>query len=231
MLEKLVIILIILNVLIIMFARYFSPYGSGKGNPAQRQMPMPQYDVNEFNAYFGYMMLHQFEESGARFVINCVLPNYDEPIDMIMISKGGVYVFEYVKAQGWISGTEGNDRWRQRIPMGGGRKPLESMIDNPVKSLDTKAHMMRKLLKHDGMVVRTIAVFPDFCLLNNIKVFNPHTRIVLLNQLVPTVVNLNVRAGMQLTQRDINELYDYLIQFEVIDEENEESDEVQYEQL
>ena len=219
MLEKLVVILIILNVAIIMFAKFSLPFGDNRYNPARQKMPAPQYDINEFNAYFGYMMLHQFEDGGARFIINCVLPDGGAPIEMIMLSKSGVYVFEYVKAQGWISGTEGNEKWIQRIPMGNGRKPQETLFENPVMSAEDKMLRLRKQLKREGMVTRTIEVFPDFCILHNIKVLNPHTRIVPLNQLVPTVVNLNMRTGNHFTQREVNELYDYLIQFEVTEDE------------
>lgn len=224
MLEALAIILLAVNILLILFAKATSP---GAGVYSRRQAPpaaLP-YDINDFCAYHSHIVLQSFEQGGARFIFDCQLPGREDPIDMIMLAKSGVYVFLHVRANGWISGMENSEKWTERMQMGYGRKPQEDKFDNPVIIAEEQVHTVREFLKRDGLLVRSVVVFPDFCYLNNIKVFNPNVRIVTLDQLLPAMVTLNNRTGTNITQHEINELYDILIQYEIIP-----TDEYEYEE-
>ncbi|MBE6719371.1 MAG: NERD domain-containing protein [Ruminococcaceae bacterium] len=224
MLETIATVLLVINILIILFAILSEPTNK-KGYGAMRpdRPATLAYDVNDFCAYYSHLVLRPFEEGGARFIFNCQLDEDSEPIDMIMLAKSGVYVFEHVQATGWITGMENNEKWTERIQMGYGRKPQEEKFPNPVRIAEDNVHTVRKFLALDDVLVRSVIVFPDFCLLNNIKVFNPNTRIVTLNQLLPAMVTLNNKTGINITQRDINLIYDRLAEYEVYpdDETNE----------
>ncbi len=216
MLEKLVIILLIINLGLILLAKIINP--SEDAALPRKTMPpaaLP-YDINDFCAYHSHIVLQPFEDGGARFLFNCKLPGSDEVIDMIMLAKSGVYVFEHVKANGWITGMENNEKWTQRVYMGYGRKPQEDKFPNPVKIAEDNVGTVRKFLESSSIIVRSVVVFPDFCYLNNIKVFNPNTRVVTLNQLLPAVITLNNKTGINITQHDINKIYNDLVQYEVI---------------
>ncbi|MBR3150196.1 MAG: NERD domain-containing protein [Eubacterium sp.] len=222
MLERIAIVLLIVNICIFGFIKLLNKGAAPMNARGRVNTPASvPYDVHDFCAYHSHIVLRPFEEGGARFIFDCDLPNCDEPIDMIMLAKSGVYVFEHVKAEGWISGIESNETWNERIQFGYGRAPHEEKFDNPVTIVEDKVQRLRAFLDNEGIIVRSVVVFPDFCVLNNIKVFNPNVRVVVLNQLLPTVVKMNNRMGTVLTQRDINELYDYLIQFEIVPEEDE----------
>lgn len=215
MLEALAIILLVVNILLILFAKASSPTGRRVG-VRQAAPASLQYDVNDFCAYHSHIMLQSFEQGGARFIFDCKLPNCDEPIDMIMLAKSGAYVFRHVNASGWISGMENNEVWTERVQMGYGRRPQEVKFDNPVRIAEDEVHKVREFINRDGLMVRSVVVFPDFCYLNNIKVFNPNTRVVTLDQLLPVLVTLNNKTGTNITQHEINNLYDILIQYEII---------------
>ena len=223
MLEGILIALIIINILIFMLAKIIPPADAPRNMRGARNAPAAlPYDVNDFCAYHSHIVLRPFEDGGARFLFDCLLPDSDEVIDMIMLAKSGVYVFEHVKAEGWISGMENNEKWTEKIQLGSGRKPHEEKFDNPVKIAESKVHCVRELLNNDSIMVRSVVVFPDFCLLNNIKVFNPNTRIVTLNQLLPTMITLNNKVGINITQHDINEIYDRFLPYEIIPTDEEE---------
>ncbi|MBQ9517583.1 MAG: NERD domain-containing protein [Eubacterium sp.] len=218
MLEGLAIVLLVINILLFLFAKLSSPNGTGtavfsNGRSAPASLP---YDVNDFCAYHSHIVLQSFEQGGARFIFDCKLPECDEPIDMIMLAKSGAYVFKHVKVAGWISGMENSEKWTQRVQMGYGRRPQEDKFDNPVMLVEDEVHKVRRFIDRDGLLVRSVVVFPDFCALNNIKVFNPNTRVVTLDQLLPSLVTLNNKTGTNITQHEINELYDEMIQYEII---------------
>ncbi|MBR2278746.1 MAG: NERD domain-containing protein [Eubacterium sp.] len=217
MLENIVIVLLVINIVLLLFAKITSPRDETGGLRARQAAPAAlMYDANDFCAYHSHIVLQPFEQGGARFLFDCKLPDSNEPVDMIMLAKSGVYVFEHVKASGWITGMESNEKWTERVQMGYGRKPQENKFDNPVRIAEDNVHKVREFLNRDGLMVRSIVVFPDFCYLNNIKVFNPNTRVVALDQLLPALVAINNKIGTNITQHQINELYDELLPYELI---------------
>ena len=218
MLENIAIILLVVIILIMLLVKWVTPATPNYVGAGPQPAALP-YTLEDFCAYHSHLVLSPFEEGGARFLFDVKLPDADDTIDMIMLAKSGAYVFEHAKAQGWISGMEDNEKWTQHIQVGYGGKSTERKFPNPVITVNGKTKALRKFLDNDGIHVRSIVVFPDFCLMSNIKVFNPNVRVVTLNQLLPTVVALNGKTGTNITQRDLNLLFDELVEYEVIPQE------------
>ena len=227
MIEKTVVFIIIFCLIVMFLADIISP-NSIRGRGRQNMPAALPYDVHDFCAYHSHIVLTPFEKGGARFLFDCLLPGTEEPIEMIMLARSGIYVFEHVRASGWISGMESNEQWTEKIQMGYGRKPHEEKFKNPVTVVEEKAANVKEALKLENTLIRSLVVFPEFCLLNNIKVINPNVRVVTLNQLLPAVVTLNNKTGINLTQRDINAIYNELVKYELVpDDEGDKELEVQ----
>ena len=222
MLDKIAILLIVLLIILAQFVGRISPKAPRfAGAPQPAALP---YGKEDFCAYHSHLVLSPFEEGGARFLFNVLLPDADQTIDMIMLAKSGIYVFEHPKVCGWISGMEDSEEWTQRIRVGYGGKTQDESFANPVITVKEKTELLQAYLNTDGVLYRSLVVFPDFCFLNNIKVFDPHLRIVILQHLLPAVVALDGKTGTNLTQREINSLFDTLVEHQIVPE-----DECEYE--
>lgn len=222
MLDKIAILLIVLLIILAQFVGRISPEAPRfAGAPQPAALP---YDKDDFCAYHSHLVLSPFEEGGARFLFNVLLPDAEQSIDMIMLAKSGIYVFEHPKACGWITGMEDSEEWSQRVRVGYGGKTQDETFSNPVTTVREKTEQLKAFLETDGVLYRSLVVFPDFCFLSNIKVFDPYLRVVLLGQLLPAVVALDGKIGVNLTQREINELFDTLVEHQVIPNEDHEQE-------
>ncbi len=223
MLEKLILIFFVFNLFIALVAKLINPSTDAYYRQKEAAHTIP-YDPVDFGAFCSYMALREFEEGGARFLFDCDVPGMEKPADMIMLSKSGIYVFEHSMANGIVNGSEQNELWTQKVQRGYGRMPQESKIPNPVWAAEGKVRALREYAKLENVPIRSMVVFSDYCLLNNIKVMNPNVRVVVLGQLFPAMMNLNGRRGNYLTQREISDLFEDLAQYELLPQEETEDE-------
>ena len=62
-------------------------------------------DLGRYGKYLTYKCLRSYEAKGAKFLFNCYLPRDNgetTEIDVLMIYKSGLYVFESKNYSGWI---------------------------------------------------------------------------------------------------------------------------------
>jgi len=219
MLEKIVIFLVVINIGIFVVNKLLS----GAPNQNRRAYPTMPLDVSDFGAQNSYFAIREFENGGARFLYDLKLDELDgDVIEMVMLAKSGIYIFEHVPVNGWIYGMENSENWTKKLQMGSGRKPQEEKFPNPVPIIEKKLEALKKLVDNESVVIRGLVVFPEVCMLKNIKVFSTNVKVVTLDGLLFTTINLNNRIGTNLTQHEINELYDTLSQYEEEAELNEQ---------
>jgi hypothetical protein len=81
------------------------------------------FDKGRNGEYQIYKRLRNHENKGGKFLFNCYLPKENgetTEIDVLLINKNGIFVFESKNYSGWIFGDEKSKNWTQTLPQGRG---------------------------------------------------------------------------------------------------------------
>jgi len=142
-----------------------------------------------------------------KFLFNCYVPKetggYNE-IDLIMLHRSGVYVFESKNRSGLIYGSEQDKFWTQKLQSG----RTESFL-NPIKQ--NNAHIKQLLHfrpKLSEGAVHSVIVFGEHCELKKINLAGHRHIIVKCGRLRGTIEPMLKKKI--LTRRKIRRLYKQL---------------------
>ena len=127
-------------------------------------------DKGSAGEYWLYKALCHRERMGERFLFNVYLPKENgetTELDMLLLTKKGIFVFESKNYSGWIFGNASDRYWTQTLRTSNGVQ--KNQFYNPI--LQNKNHALRlaELLGVD-IPVYSIIVFSDRCNLANVQV-------------------------------------------------------------
>lgn len=96
-------------------------------------------DKGRFGEYCTYLKLRDLGVQGGKFLFNVYIPtpNGTTEIDLLMICRRGIFVFESKNYSGWIFGKESQQKWTQTLPHGRGSH--KEHFYNPI--LQNKGHL------------------------------------------------------------------------------------------
>ncbi len=170
-------------------------------------------DKGAFGEYLIYLNLRPFEKVGARFLFNCYLPKNNgetSEIDVLMIFRSGIYVFESKNYGGWIFGSESNKTWTQTFPSGRGSR--KEHFYNPI--MQNSSHI--KWLQKNVMgiyPIHSIIAFSDKCEFKNLTIYSPDVIVTHRSSVFDYVNSIDNRIGIVLDEDNIerifNQLYPY----------------------
>lgn len=176
-------------------------------------------DKGRFGEYQIYRRLKFCERKGARFLFNCYLPKHDgetTEVDVIMLHRSGIYVFESKNYSGRILGREEDRTWIQFLK--NGRKEY---FLNPVRQ--NQSHVMRVKRIVDGQVpVYSLAVFSDRCTMGKIPLSNPDRCVTAWRGLRRMVRRFARRQPDALTEEQVEAFYDRLYPYTQVSEEEKQ---------
>lgn len=166
-------------------------------------------DKGRFGEYCTYLKLRDLEEQGGKFLFNVYIPtpNGTTEIDLLMICRRGIFVFESKNYSGWIFGKESQQKWTQTLPHG--RGSYKEHFYNPV--LQNKGHL-QALQNYIGAEVPlwSIIVFSERCTLKNVQVTSPNISVVNRYDLLPEVTMRLNRAPAVFSEEDVERVYAFL---------------------
>ncbi len=202
---------------------YAIPYWNGSYYKATRK---PFFTLNKDAGAYGeflcYNALKQYEKDGARFLFNCYLPKENEEtteIDVMMISKSGIFVLESKNYSGWIFGSESQKNWTQSLP--NGRTSIKNHFYNPI--MQNRAHIKWLEKQVDSLVpLHCLVVFSQRCELKNITVNSGDVTVIKRDILQAVVEEIIERVGPRLDQNQIDEIYDKLYPYTQVSEDVKE---------
>ena len=125
-----------------------------------------KHDKGKLGEYLIYKRLKKLENSGGKFLFNVYIPKgdgHDTEIDVLLICKKGVLVFESKNLGGSICGNEAERYWRQSF-----HQNHEDSFYNPIKQNNAHIEHLKKLI--GDYYTRSIIVFSDECSLENVAV-------------------------------------------------------------
>lgn len=163
--------------------------------------------------YLIYKKLKQFERQGASFLFNCYIPRENgktTEIDVIMLYRSGIYIFESKNYGGWIFGSENSRTWTQTLP--NGRTSRKEHFLNPIIQNRTHIKYLKAIIG-TGYPMYSLIVFSDRCTFMDVDL-NPKEADIIYRKHVKQAVSLidsNITVG--LSDYTINEIYTKLYPF------------------
>ena len=166
-----------------------------------------RFDKGNYGEFLTYKYLRGYESDGARFLYNCYLPKDNDEtteIDVLMIHRSGIYVFESKNYSGWIFGSEHQKNWTQTLPSG--RKSHKEHFLNPI--IQNKLHI-KCLEKQIGenIPVHSVIVFSERCTLKKIDLISSNIYVIKRCDVSRTVNSINNKAGISISQSRVNDIY------------------------
>ena len=171
-------------------------------------------DTGRMGEYETYKALRIFEKKGARFLFNLYLPKGNEEtteIDVLMIARNGLFVFESKNYSGWIFGDEKQKMWTQTLPRGRGRSSNKERFLNPVWQNKLHISSLRQVLVDQDVDIFSIIVFSNRCELKNINLYHEDISIVHRRDIVSAVARCIGCSG--LSDDDIACLFNLLFPY------------------
>ncbi len=168
------------------------------------------HDKGAFGEYLIYFHLRPFEAVGARFLFNCYIPTDGDgtsEVDVLMISRSGVYVFESKNFSGWIFGSEFNKTWTQTLPNGRGSQ--KEHFYNPIMQNKTHIKWLERQLDQ-YVIFHNVIVFSDRCELKKLDVSSSDVSVIRRHDIFDVVKYLDENVGNRYDENIINTIYEKL---------------------
>lgn len=177
-------------------------------------------DLGKHGEYLTYKQLKHYEADGAKFLFNIYIPKGNgetTEIDVLMIYKKGLFVFESKNYSGWIFGDEKQKNWYQTLPSGRGRSHKESFF-NPIMQNQTHIKHLKAFLG-ESIPTWSFIVFSERCTLKNVHVTSSDIRVVNRYDVVQMVDALCYHTAKEtLSEGFIERIYNKLYPYSQVDE-------------
>lgn len=117
--------------------------------------------------YHLYNSLRPFLNTGAKILTNLYLPykNETSEVDIVLIHRSGIFVFECKNYKGWIFGSQDNYKWTQTFKSG-----KKYTFYNPIMQNDKHIKCIKNSLQCKYIPIYSIIVFSDECTLKKLNV-------------------------------------------------------------
>lgn len=176
-----------------------------------------KYYFNTGNYGEGLLFI-ELEKLGSykKIMTNLYIPIDDRTteIDVLMITKKGIYVFESKNYSGWIFGNENFKIWTQVIYQ------KRNKILNPI--WQNKKHILALggvLKEFDNIRFESYIVFSKRCTLKKITYDQRKYKVIKRNRVIDNVIESLELNDDILSEVQINEIYDYLNNYSHASEE------------
>lgn len=122
------------------------------------------FDTGSHGEYLSYKTIAKHSPDNLP-VANCYIPKADggnTEIDILMVHKTGIYVFESKNYSGYIFGSENQRMWTQTL--NGGRRGVEkNHFYNPIMQNEGHIRYLKKLIGRDDVPFYSYIIFSDRC--------------------------------------------------------------------
>ncbi|MEG1947342.1 MAG: NERD domain-containing protein [Lachnospiraceae bacterium] len=170
-----------------------------------------RHDLGRNGEYLTYKNLKNYEKNGGKFLFNCYLPKENgetTEIDVLLIDKDGVFVFESKNYSGWIFGDEKCKTWTQMLPQNKGHAHKEYFL-NPIMQNQLHIRWLKKQIEEE-IPVHSVIVFSERCMLKKVSVESSDIFVINRDEIVSTVKKIGKRQKDKLTTEEISSIYELL---------------------
>lgn len=220
-----VLILLFIAVFLIAIALFAGAIFSYKKSAYYQSTHIPyfkmRFNLGHFGEYLTYKQLRIVEKSGAKFLFNCYLPKEDREtteIDLLLIAKSGIYVFESKNYSGWIFGRENAKFWTQTLPAGKGKKAYKEQFLNPIFQNKLHIKALDDLLG-EKVPLHSIIVFSERCVFKDLSVSGDTAVVVHRSEVGEAILKINEKFRDALSADNIERIYQKLYPYTQVREE------------
>lgn len=178
-------------------------------------------DVGRIGEYLTYKKLQYFEKDKAKFLFNVYIPKdtgETTEIDVLMLTRKGIFVFESKNYSGWIFGSESQKNWYQTLPAGRGRSHKEHFY-NPIMQNSSHIKYLRALIG-ENIPMHSIIVFSERCTLKNVTVKSDEIKVIKRNEVSDIVFGIYKSLSDNImTDEDVENLFAKLYPYTQVSEE------------
>ncbi len=178
-----------------------------------------RFNQGAYGEYLIYKHLRDYEKNGAKFLFNVYVPKENgetTEIDVLLIDKSGIFVFESKNYSGWIFGSENQSQWTQTLPRGKGRSEKNRFF-NPI--IQNKGHIKHlKNVLGGSIPMYSIIAFSDRCELKNIKVSSADVVVINRSAALSRVEQKKRGVAELLSEGDILTVYNSLYPMTQVDD-------------
>ncbi len=176
------------------------------------------FDKGKFGEYQIYKKLRGFEAGGCKILFNLYIPKENgetTEIDVLMIARRGLIVFESKNYSGWIFGNEYSQKWTQTLPAG--RRARKFYFFNPI--LQNKGHInnLKKLL-NESIPMFSIITFSERCTLKKVPTNTRELKIINRGNVMSALKSIADNSPEVIDEVKINEIYDKLYPYTQVSE-------------
>lgn len=211
-----ILILLLIAVLAVAISVFSSIIFAYKKSTYYRSTHIPylkmRFDLGHFGEYLTYRELRTVEKSGAKFLFNCYLPKENgetTEVDLLLISKSGIYVFESKNYSGWIFGRENAKFWTQTLPAGRGKKAHKEQFLNPIFQNKLHLDVLRKILG-DHIPLHSVIVFSERCVFKDLTISDDTAVVIHRSDVGEAILKIHERFQDTLRQEDVERIYQML---------------------
>lgn len=182
-----------------------SGYEKASGNRYYETM----LNAGNFGEYQVYALLSKLQRQ-QRLLVNLYIPRRNggtSEIDVVMIDRTGIYVFECKNYSGWVFGDEKNKNWAQTFR--GGKK---YQFYNPIWQNRGHINTLKAYLSlWDEDVFKSYIVFGSRSTLKRITVNSPRVTVVRFDKLANVLSTDLKRSAPIMSLQDMDNLYRQLL--------------------
>lgn len=164
-------------------------------------------DTGAHGEYLTYRELCRYEKKGARFLFNVYVPKSDggtTEIDVLTLSRKGIFIYESKNYGGWIFGDENAEKWYQTFPNG-----HKESFYSPIFQNHTHIYNLQKFLGRD-VLMHSIIVFSKRCTLKSVHWTPDKVTVTKRGQLARDIRRIWHNTADVLTDNEVDELYNRL---------------------
>lgn len=209
-------------ILIILLIKNYTEYRNGAYYKiTKRSLFSVRFNIGRYGEYLTYKCLKKFEANGAKFLFNVYVPKENgetSEIDVLMICKKGIFVFESKNYSGWIFGSENQKNWYQTLPSGRGRSRKEHFY-NPIMQNRSHIKHLKSFLNED-VPMRSIIVFSNRCTLKSVQISANDISVINRCDVESVISDIlyNKIPNDLLTDSDVTDIYNKLYPYTQVDE-------------
>jgi len=130
-------------------------------------------------------------------------------IDMLLVTRKGIFVIESKNYSGWIYGKEHDSNWTQTFPNGMKFKFFNPIRQNHIHVLGAK----NTLAAFFEMRYFSIVVFGDECKIKNVSFSPDNTRVIKLSNLISTINDILSSNTEVITEDELNRIVNLLVTY------------------
>ena len=164
--------------------------------------------------------LRQLEKYGAIILSNIYIPKNDgttTEIDIVVLTKMGIFVIECKNYSGWIFGSVNSKYWMQTLESG-----AKNQFYNPIMQNAGHCKYLKSYLNDYSLNILSYIVFSDRCTFKDLPVNTDTYRIIHKRHLISYIEEEIERRPTQFTDEQFDSIYNTLLPLTNVSDEVKE---------